>query len=213
MSGHEHWEDEVAAYLLGALEPGEAVALEGHLDACAECRARLRWLRPAVDLLAESVERYEPPAALRARILAEARPRRSWGGRRRLAAVAAAALLTAAVAGYAIRGGGPGGNETMVRAGTAPAMTARVVREGDSGMLRLADVHRLPSGMVLEAWVRRNGEVSPTGGLFLPDRHGQAMTTIPDLSGVEAVMVTAEPRGGSDAPTSAPMVTVSMAGA
>jgi anti-sigma-K factor RskA len=91
-------------------------------------------------------------------------------------------------------------------------MTARVVREGDTGMLRLADVHRLPSGMVLQAWVRRDGEVSPAGGLFMPDRHGEAMTMLPDLTGVEAVMVTAEPNGGSDSPTSAPMVTVEMRG-
>ena len=39
---HERWRDELAAYLLGALEPGEAAELERHLAGCAECRAELR---------------------------------------------------------------------------------------------------------------------------------------------------------------------------
>ncbi len=70
---HTRWKDDVAAYALGALEPGEALELERHLDDCAECRAELRWLRPAVDLLPSSVERVEPPLELRAKILDQAR--------------------------------------------------------------------------------------------------------------------------------------------
>ena len=50
---HTRWKDDVAAYVLGALEPGEAAELERHLAGCADCRAELRWLRPAVDLLPE----------------------------------------------------------------------------------------------------------------------------------------------------------------
>ena len=57
---HEHRGDELAAYLLDALEPGEAAELERHLAGCEECRAELEWLRPAVQLLPESVERVEP---------------------------------------------------------------------------------------------------------------------------------------------------------
>jgi anti-sigma-K factor RskA len=225
-SGHEPWEEAIPAHLLGALEPSEAAALEGHLAGCGECRARLRWLRPAADLLPESVERFEPPPTLRKRILEQARSEpgadaragrgalfgRALLGRRPLAGLAAAALIAAVIVGYAIRGGSDGDRATMVETGRPPAVTARMTSEGDSGMLRLAGLHRLPGGMVLEAWVRREGDVSPAGGLFLPDRSGRAMTTIPHMAGVEAVMVTAEPRGGSRAPTSAPMVTVSMSG-
>jgi anti-sigma-K factor RskA len=83
----------------------------------------------------------------------------------------------------------------------------RMVREGDAATLRLANVHDLPPDRVLEAWVRRDGEVEPVRGLFVPDRRGRASAMIPDMQGVDAVMVTAEPRGGSEAPTSAPMVT------
>ena len=76
--------------------------------------------------------------------------------------------------------------------------------------LRLANVHQLPNDRALEAWVRRGGRVVAVRSLFVPDREGRASTTIPDLSGVDVVMVTAEPRGGSASPTSAPMVTVKL---
>jgi anti-sigma-K factor RskA len=224
-SGHERWEDDVAAYLLGALEPGEAADLERHVAGCADCQAQLRRLRPAVDLLPESVERVDPPAGLRERIFEQARSearrpvprpepkrRRRRVGWRPLAQMGAAvALISAAVAGYAIRGGGSGeGGATTVVGGSPPGVTAKVVREGDSGVLRLANVRRLPSDRVLEAWVQRDGDVTPVRGLFVPDRDGRATTVLPNMRGVEAVMVTAEPRGGSEVPTSVPMVTVTM---
>ena len=64
---HEGRRDELAAYLLGALEPHEAAELERHLAGCEECREEMQWLRPAVQLLPESVERLDPsPAAARA---------------------------------------------------------------------------------------------------------------------------------------------------
>ncbi|MFN8163230.1 MAG: anti-sigma factor [Solirubrobacterales bacterium] len=127
-----------------------------------------------------------------------------------LAAVAAVILAVAAVAGYKLGSegsGGSGGTSTIV-AGHAPGVTAKMVREGDGGTLRLAHVHRLPSDRVLEAWVRREGRVEAVAALFVPDREGHASTTIADMKGVDAVMVTAEPTGGSEEPTSAPLITI-----
>ncbi|MFI5027717.1 MAG: anti-sigma factor domain-containing protein [Solirubrobacterales bacterium] len=219
---HESRRDDVAAYLLGALEPDEAAELERHLAGCEECRAELRWLEPAAQILPEAVERHKPPAELRARILATARSeakrtaprvkrRPLFSGWRPLAALGALALVLAAVGGYAIRGGGEhGGQATTMTAGRPPGVTAQMVREGDAATLHLANVGELRSGRVLEAWVQRNGEVRPVSGLFVPDRGGRATTMIPDLRGVEVVMVTAEPRGGSEHPTTTPMVTLRM---
>jgi anti-sigma-K factor RskA len=222
---HTRWKDEVAAYVLGALEPGEALELERHLESCPDCRAELRWLRPAVDLLPSRVERLEPPSGLRAKIVDQARSepgpaassagelsttgRRGWfSGWRPVAAAGAVALLLAAAGGYAIRGGdSTGGGTTTVAAGKAPAVTAKLVMEGDSATLRLANVDEMSQDRVLEAWVQREGEVERSGGLFVPDRAGRATTMIPDIHGVEAVMVTREPAGGSELPTSAPLVT------
>ena len=44
MNEHDHQED-VGAYLLGALEPAEQAAFEGHMASCHECRAEVERLR------------------------------------------------------------------------------------------------------------------------------------------------------------------------
>ena len=222
---HTRWKDDVAAYALGVLEPGEALELERHLDDCAECRAELRWLRPAVDLLPSSVERVEPPLELRAKILDQARSepgpaapsaersssgRRGWlSGWRPVAAAGAVALLLAAAGGYAIRGGdstGGGDDHRRRRQGARGYGKA-----GDGGRLRdpaprqrRRDAARTGSS---RPGCSAKAKSNPCGGLFVPDRDGRATAMIPDMHGVEAVMVTSEPAGGSETPTSSPLVT------
>jgi len=224
-NGHERHRDELAAYLLGALEPGEAAELERHLAGCKECRTELEWLRPAVQLLPESVQRVEAPPELRGRLMdqvrseaesaaAPARARR-WGtgawSLRPLAGLAALALVVAAVGAYAIGSGDSGGgNTTTVVAGRSPGVVAEVVRDGSSGTLHLANLHQLPRDEVLQAWVQRGKRVVSAKTLFVPNQDGTASATIDDMDGVKTVMVTAEPRGGSVQPTSPPIASVSM---
>jgi anti-sigma-K factor RskA len=132
-------------------------------------------------------------------------------GRRPALRLAVLALLVAAVAGYAIGSGGSGedaSTSTVGAVGHPPGVTAEVVREGDRGTLRLDNVTKLPDNRVLQAWVRREGEVEPVRELFVPDRSGIASTTIGDMRQVDLVMVTTEPAGGSEAPTSSPIVKV-----
>ncbi len=239
MSGNEHerWEEDVAAYMLGALEPTEAAEFERHAEDCERCRSEMRWLTAAVAVLPEAVERQEPPPALRQRLLAEVgadakaagtadapeggrRRAGSWLGGlgsgsldwRRVGWLAAMALVVVALGGYAIGsngggGGGGGSTETFV-SGHSPGVTAEVVREGDAGEIHLAAVGELPSDRVLEAWVRRDGEVEAVKALFVPDGEGNATTTLGDMQGVDLVMVTTEPAGGSAAPTSDPIAEV-----
>jgi len=233
---HERWSEDVAAYMLGALEPGAAAELQGHAAGCERCREQMRWLTPAVGALPEGVERLRPPPELRARLLTEVRADgaraedrgrepgllgrasdwlRDLGsgpmGLRPVAGVAVAVLMVAVVAGFAIGGGiggDSGGAESTIVAGKAPGVTAEMVSEGDSGTLHLANVKQLPSDRVLEAWVRRDGQVEAVEALFVPDREGRASTELPDMEGVEAVMVTKEPRGGSETPTGAPLISI-----
>jgi anti-sigma-K factor RskA len=228
---HEPWADDLAAYLLGALEAEEVAQLEHHLEGCERCRAEMRWLGPAVESLPESVPRQDPPPTLRKRLLAEVRVKaaaeaRSAPGFQRTAgwlrglgsgplgwkpavAIGAVALALVAVAGYQAGGGGSGGERTsMISAGQAPGVTATMVSEGDGGTLRLAHVRQLPDDRVLEAWVRRDGKIEAVPALFVPDRDGRASTTIADMRGVDTVMVTAEPKGGSEQPTGEPIVTL-----
>jgi anti-sigma-K factor RskA len=218
---HDRWSEDVAAYVLGVLEPERAAALERHTEGCERCRADLRWLTPAAQALPERVERVAPPPQLRARLMAEVEAEAGTGERRRVRlrlpalrpaiGFAALALVAAAVLGYAIGGGSDGGESTIV-AGEAPAVTATMVDEGDGGTLRLANVHQLPDGKVLEAWVQREGEVEAVPALFVPDHEGRASTQLPSMDGVEAVMVTAEPKGGSEQPTGEPLITIAVPG-
>jgi anti-sigma-K factor RskA len=241
---HKRWNEDLAAYMLGALGPEEATALERHAEDCERCRTEMRWLTPAVQAISESPERVEPPRELRARVMGEVRAdageraaaaagsrdadeagplQRASGwlrnlgsgpmGLRPVAGVATAVLVVAAVAGYALGGGiggdsDSGGGTNTVISGQPPGITAEMVDEGDGGTLRLENVKQLPSDRVLQAWVQRDGEVESVRALFVPDRAGRASTELPEMSGVEAVMVTAEPQGGSEAPTSKPIVTI-----
>jgi anti-sigma-K factor RskA len=223
---HERRRDDIAAYLLGALEPGETAELERHIAGCAECEEEVRRLRPAVQVLPETVEPMQAPAALRGRLMDQVRSeaagsqaapaasrvprRRSW--LRPVAGLAVLALVIAAIGGYAIRDSGSGGGAktTTVVSGHSPGVTAEMVRQGETGTLRLANLHQLPAGKVLQAWVQRGEQVVSAKALFVPNPDGTATATIDDMQGVSTVMVTAEPRGGSAQPTSAPIVSVAM---
>ncbi|MGV1048390.1 MAG: anti-sigma factor [Solirubrobacterales bacterium] len=216
---HDHWSEDLAAYLLGALEPDAVAELERHAEDCERCRSEMRWLTPAVEALPEAVARRQPPPRLRARLMEEVRADARAAGTSRepgsgsfawkpLAGLAAVVLIVAAFAGYEVGngGGGGGGGARTVVAG----VNARVVSEGGHGEIHLSDVEKLPQDRVLEAWVRRDGEVEPVKALFVPDREGNASTMLGSMRGVDLVMVTTEPVGGSPAPTSSPIAEVSI---
>jgi anti-sigma-K factor RskA len=70
MSVHEQFADDLSLYALGALEGEERLALEKHLEGCAECRRELELLRSDTALLAFSVSGPKPPARSRDRLMA-----------------------------------------------------------------------------------------------------------------------------------------------
>ena len=220
---HDRWRDDLAAYVLGALEPGEAAELERHIASCEECRVEFDWLRPAAQLLPESVERLEPPAELRARLFEQVR---SEAVRPEPSAGSTPCPLADSAPARGLGRGRPRrrcdrrlrDQQRRLRRwqrdhrgrGHAPGVTAKIVSEGDSGTLRLANVHELPADKVLQTWVQRGERIESAQTLFLPNRDGTATAVIDEMQGVSTVMVTMEPRGGSEQPTTAPMVTLSM---
>ena len=64
--------DLAAGFVLGALRPEEVRAVRDHLETCPEAHAEIAELGGVVPYLAEAVEPVEPPAGLKARILAAA---------------------------------------------------------------------------------------------------------------------------------------------
>jgi anti-sigma-K factor RskA len=244
MSGgrnHRRWRADLAAYLLGSLEAEEVEAMEEHLQGCERCREELRWLRPAVDVLPESVPQLDPPPGLKARLMAEVRsdvaqaeaPAAGWEARRAAepprrrrrgfrgfvwrpaAALTALALVVAVVVGYAVGTGGGGGPGTTTTKTVAQggAVHATLEKSGDSGTLMLTGLEQARTGHVYETWVQHGNRAPVPSSLFEPRRDGTASTAIPhQLEGADRVMVSVEPEGGSDQPTSSPIVTLELSG-
>jgi anti-sigma-K factor RskA len=222
-SDHNQWSDDLAAYMLGALTPDEVAEFERHLEGCEHCQGEARWFEPAVQVLPESVERQEPPPRLRQALMAEVRAdaepqprsararRRSRGWFLRPAVGFAVLVLAIAIAGYEIgKGGSDDGGGASPLVTHENGITMKMVPEGDGGTLHLANLHQLPPDKVLEAWVRREGKIQAVPALLVPDRKGQAETAVADMSGVDTVMVTEEPQGGSEEPTGDAIVTMSV---
>jgi anti-sigma-K factor RskA len=173
---------EVAAYLLGKLEPEEAERFEAHLDGCADCRRHLEELGGLPALLAQAAPATPVPEGLRARTLtavreraAEAGPaagaepvteagepgvahtpvplRRAWWRRRwLLVAVAAALVVALAVPGALLVFGGGGGEVTRL---------SLVAAEGAQGRGQVT-ITRTPAGRSFD--VRIEGLGPPAAG-------------------------------------------------
>ncbi len=232
MSFQGHAADEsqrelLSAYALGALEEPEAAALESHLDGCDACRTHLRWLQAAVDALPASVDQLRPSPSVRAAILAEvnadaaappepearlARPSRpGWRGLllRPATGFAAAALVVAGVVGYEIGKPSEPMHTTIQANATSAAapgtVSASLDRVDGSGTLVVSRLPALPDGRVYEVWVQRDGSMEPES-TFVLRRDGSQDAAVRDLDGASAVLVTQEPRGGSEAPTTAPLL-------
>jgi hypothetical protein len=231
---HTSYQQEVGAYLLGALTDRERQAFERHLAECADCREEIERLRPAADWLPRSVEQLEPPASLKASLMEvverEARDRRGEPPRldlrqrlaalvRRPAAVrpllAACALALGLVAGYGIAQIVSGEDSRRIAARVdgerLPLASGSLTLEGDGedgGILRLNGLPSPGASRVYQAWVQQGTEVVPEP-TFEADANGAAAAAVPDdLSDADAVLVTRERRGGARTPSERPIVEV-----
>jgi anti-sigma factor RsiW len=225
------YRDEVGAYLLGALTDAEREAFEAHLAGCAECRHEVERLRPAADLLPRSVEQVKPPPGLKRSLMEvverEAGEHAGGSGRAKPAlserlrglfgpmrpALVAGVLALGLLVGFGIAQLGGDGSETFraqVDRAALPEASASLTVQDDGGILEVRGMPSLRAGQVYQAWVMRDGMVSP-GPTFEVGVDGAGAGAVPgDLSGAEAVLVTREPRGGSRAPSEDPILTVDL---
>lgn len=72
MTEHEHALELMPGYALGNLSTEESSLVERHSAACPACAQLLKQYQTTVDDLPEAIVMYEPPAELKARILARA---------------------------------------------------------------------------------------------------------------------------------------------
>jgi anti-sigma-K factor RskA len=224
--------DDAGPWVLGALDEVDLRVYATHLETCAECRAEVAALQPVADVLPMAAPQEVPPPALKDRIMAvveaeasllraagpeadrppapaERRGVLGWLGRLRPLPVAAlaAVLIALGVAGGVLLSGG---DDVTTHPGFGPKgaqVALRVPGNQGRGELDLRGMPAAPSGRVYQVWlVSGKDKPRPTHTLFSVPSDGRARVEIAEsLKGTDQVLITAEPPGGSQQPTSSPL--------
>lgn len=234
---HERFDELKDAYALGALPEQERRELEEYLAAHPERQAEIDELGNVASLLALSPPEQEPPPELRQSIMdvveAEAqRPparTRSWlAGVRELLSVknlalAAAALLVIGLFSWNmllqdqvqdLQGQVASLQESqetrmVALAGTGAAQRAQVeviLIKDHKAVLTAEDMPGVPENKTYQIWVIE-GDVPQPSGLFKPDGGTVAAVVEKPLDEDDVIAITIEPDGGSQQPTTDPVLT------
>ncbi len=220
-----------AAYALEALDEHESEEFEEHLRHCPRCREELVELREAATALAYAASAASPPAALRGRILEQAKaeranvvpfPRRFQPRTGVLAAATAVAAAAAIALGiWTVKLDRDLDGERSARAHDAQALavlvapgTTTIPLSGASGALAVATSGRAvlvvsglrpaPAGRTYEAWVIRGSTATPAGLFQGGNRVVLALSR--SVSPGSTVGVTVERKGGVSRLTRAPIL-------
>jgi anti-sigma factor RsiW len=221
LPGPGHCGEDVAAYALGALEPAEAEAFARHLETCAVCRDELEAFEQIVDLLPMTAPAFKASPKLRRRLrraIADeahpaageaSRPRRSWRPEwlPRPVLGVAAGLAVIAIALVIVLSGG-GSSTRVVQAQVTGRGSASLKISGHRAELIVQHFAAPPSGKIYEIWLVHGKQApQPTSALFDVNADGNTAVDVPgSLKGVDQVLVTPEPAGGSKVPTHAPVI-------
>jgi anti-sigma factor RsiW len=158
--------------------------------------------------------------------------RRPWATRVSAAVAAAAVVAAAIVGGWAINERNDARHEADIAAAQTAQLaevlnspdvqaasavvagggSAAVVRSksSDVALLVTKDLPELPSGQVYEAWtIKGNGTPVPAG-TFQPEGSQTTFKLTPAAVAAGAVALTVEPEGGSDRPTTTPIVAIDL---
>jgi len=224
-----HVDEQIDAYVLGALEPQEIAEIEAHLATCSACQALVAASRQVVDLLHYAVERPEPPPervrqGILRRIAQEQRAGMPPATPPVSAAPEPAGLMDRLRALLGRRDVAPPKHDEDVLqvaldllasprvtvrglGGTdvAPRARARLLVAPDRGtaVLYADGFAELPPGRAYQLWLLRGGK--PQGaGVFTVDTAGRGWLVVRAdrrLEQFDAAAVTQEPAGGSPGPT------------
>ncbi len=219
------------AYAIDALSAEEAAAFRTHLDTCVACCEEVRELRAAAARMGAS-EALVPPDDLKVRVLeaADRTPQlppkvtsidaaRSRGWMPKLLTAAAAVVL---IAGAVFGIGQLQGDDTVpLAAGVSQVFTAPDAHTAEvktpQGVLRVAtspskgemavdtrDLAPLDDKHVYQLWAIVDGAMTSAG--LVEDKDAGAHMAMP-AKGTQ-VAITVEPAGGSEEPTTDPIVQV-----
>jgi anti-sigma-K factor RskA len=220
------------AYAIDALSEEEARQFDRHLEECQACREEVRELRAAAARMG-AAEALAPPPDLKTRVLAaadqlpqlpprvtslESFRKRRWSAR---LVAAVAAVILAVGGGVAVIESQRGHDQSTVASTVAQVFRADDAHtktvETDHGAVTVATspslgrmavrtdgLQALSGKRVYQLWAVHGGTPTSAGVIENP-RAGAAMAM---PSAGTKVAITVEPKGGSEQPTTAPIVTV-----
>ncbi|UUV30709.1 anti-sigma factor [Amycolatopsis roodepoortensis] len=226
------------AYAVDAVPEEEAAAFERHLRGCPACRQEVRELREAAARLGSALA-TPPPPRLREATLAEVARTRQWpplvavarqGGpvKTRIAlwgaaAAAVGALVFSLVTTTTDPGADPAQQQLASVNAVLTAPDASTVKGGERGattvvtsrskgkvVVLAGDLPPLAPGKAYQVWLIGASGVH-SAGLLEPDGPQRTRPVLVDLPGaIDRVGITAEPAGGSPAPTVPAVVMVDL---
>jgi anti-sigma-K factor RskA len=183
------------AYALDALEPAERDRFERHLRGCRTCPDEVRGFAATAAALATAAA-AQPPRSLRDRVFAAV----DELSVAKAQDTSIAAVLAAPDARIASAGTSAGGTATVVA-----SLRERAIVFTSAGLRALPPTH------VYELWFIGSGGARPAG--LVPDATGGSTLAIlaAGFAADDRVGVTVEPAGGTDSPTTTPIVVLAAA--
>lgn len=224
-----------AGYALDALDADERAAYEAHLAGCEQCQSELESFWHTTEALAVAATGPAPSDGLRDRILGDVRAEPQVvvafaPPRRRLVPVLGAAVAVAAVVALAVglwaahlssqlddsrsaldreRANAAVLVDPDSRSVALDTGTGKLVVDPEGRSVLVVDaVGPAPAGKTYELWIMPDGDVDRAvrAGLF-PGGDGAAVLGVDGtVESGDVVGVTLEPAGGSDKPTTPPIV-------
>ena len=235
---HAEMDELYELYVLGALEPGEAIEIDKHVsDNCPYCSQHVREAALVCSGMTGLAEPLKPPAHLRTRVLAGVtgeKRSKYW-----LFAIAGLGAACAALLAFAIWSAN---SVSSYRTQIAALLQQRdqlrsaveILSRSETRTVQFGLAENKPHGRVFvnpqrglvfvgsqlpqladdrtfELWLIPGQGAPEPAGLFRPNAAGNYVnvrTTPVDTSRIQAVAVSVEPRAGSAAPTTTPILIV-----
>jgi anti-sigma-K factor RskA len=221
---HEELKALIAPYVLGAVPLEEEEEIRAHLMSCEECMREADEYSAASANLALASEPKPLPEGFADKVIAlvkeetpapaaTKRPARRWFSLPAFG-IAAVVLVVAVLSGVLVNVTGDLREERRITAALLRAdairlegggAAAAVVQETGAALFVARDLPRAPGDDIYQLWFL-GGEEPVSAGTFEASEGRVVIRTGLSLEGVVGAAVTIEPPGGSDQPTSDPVL-------